>query len=527
MSGRLGFDFGTSNTVIATWDAVTKDTNLVRVREYSTDDPGYGGVPAIPSIVSYDESGETWVGNQVLARSLGSSAATFRWMKRYIALRSPTTKQIRGRPFNYAMAGAEFVTSVLAALSADLSLSDEEIAFTVPVESFEHYEDWLVETAAAAEFRRLRLIDEASAAALGYGTHIQPGDVYVVFDFGGGTLDVSVVIIEEEEAAGPGRRCRVLGKAGAELGGSTIDSWIFQDVVEQSGYATHDPQVRRISAALLWDCERAKIALSTAESASVTGIDPDTGSLISATITRGRLEELLEERDGYRIIDKTVRRALNAATERGYGEDQVKAVLMLGGSSLVPSVQSAVRRMFDKERVQIHRPLDAVARGAAAFVAGADFFDYIQHDYAVRFVDPESGDYQFSILVKRGTHYPTAAPVRKVIKGTYDGQRQLGIAIFELGDGSLSRHGALELVFDASGAARLAPVSVDESTRRREFWMNEESPTFLTADPPATEAEPRFEVSFSVDANKRLLMTSRDLRTDSYTHRDFPVIKLT
>ena len=70
-------------------------------------------------------------------------------------------------------------------------------------------------------------------------------------------------------------------------------------------------------------------------------------------------------------------------------------------------------------------------------------------------------------------------------------------------------------------------MSIDESTRRREFWMNEESPTFLTADPPATEGEPRFEVSFSIDANKRLLMTSRDVRSGSYTHRDFPVIKLT
>ena len=70
------------------------------------------------------------------------------------------------------------------------------------------------------EHRRPRafLIDEASAAALGYGAFITPGDVYLIFDFGGGTLDVAVVLIEEDPSQAAHRRCRVLGKAGAELG---------------------------------------------------------------------------------------------------------------------------------------------------------------------------------------------------------------------------------------------------------------------------------------------------------------------
>lgn len=90
-------------------------------------------------------------------------------------------------------------------------------------QAFEHYENWLSNVAETAGIRRFRLIDEPSAVALGYGAHIQLGDVYLIFDFGGGTLDVAVGLIEESEQSQVGRRCRVLGKAGLDIGGATLD----------------------------------------------------------------------------------------------------------------------------------------------------------------------------------------------------------------------------------------------------------------------------------------------------------------
>ena len=85
--------------------------------------------------------------------------------------------------------------------SLELGLVDEEIAFTVPVEAYEHYTDWIGKVAGESGLSRYRFIDEPSAAALGYGAHVQPGNVYCLFDFGGGTLDVAVVLIEEEAQA--------------------------------------------------------------------------------------------------------------------------------------------------------------------------------------------------------------------------------------------------------------------------------------------------------------------------------------
>ena len=85
----------------------------------------------------------------------------------------------------------------------------------------------------------------------------------------------------------------------------------------------------------------------------------------------------------------------------------------------------------------------------------------------------------------------------------------------------------MELVFDPSGAARLVAVSPDERERRECLWVNEQAPTFLLAEPPGKQGEPRFEVLFNIDGNKRLLITARDLKTDRLSYREHAVVKLT
>lgn len=535
MPGRVGIDFGTSNTVVAVWDAERHEGVPLHLPDYGrqihyrhADKPGEQ-ISVIPSLIHYAPDRRRWLGKQVLNQELYDSPRTFRWMKRYIARRSPVKVRIDGREVSHLEAGGDFLTAVLTFTAAEVNLRDEEVAFTVPVEAFEHYENWLAGVAEAAGMPRLRLLDEPSAAALGYGALVQPGDVYLIFDFGGGTLDVAVVLIEADSDETRGRRCRVLGKAGADLGGATVDQWLFQEVLRQNQRSDAEDEVRKLSRALLIECERAKERLSFQDRAEVRVTDPDNGESLAATFTRSRLEELLDEHDAFRQLDQTIRRALNNARERGYDEDHVKAVLLVGGSSMIPSVQRTVQRIFGRERVLLHRPLDAVARGAAAFVAGIDFFDHIQHDYAIRFIDPKKGDYAYRPLIARGTPYPTTEPVaRLTVKASHDGQEQLGLAIFELGE---RRQGGpesgVELVFDPSGAARVTHLSADEEERRYYFWINEQSPTFLSAEPPALRGEPRFEVEFGIDSNKRLLITARDLKTKRVTHRDYPVVKLT
>jgi molecular chaperone DnaK (HSP70) len=539
MAGRLGVDFGTSNTVLALWDEVAGQASAVRLTDYGRSfGRGADRVPVVPSLIHYTADRRHFLGEQVLARNLYHAPGTFRWMKRYVSNRSPLTMTANGRRVSPLEAGRDFLSTVLAFAAVEMGTEGEEVALTAPVESFEHYENWLGEVAEAAGLSRYRLIDEPSAAALGYGAHIQPGKVYLMFDFGGGTVQAAVVRVQdEEERAATGRTCRVLGKAGDELGGATVDQWIFEELLARNDRRDSDDEVRRISRALLVECERAKETLSAQDHAEISVMDPDTGAVLGVELVRDgaargdrsvvSFEELLDRRELFSRIDRVVRRAVRDASARGYDEDDLAAVLMVGGSSLIPSVRRTMERIFGRDRVLSDRPLDAVARGAAAFAAGTDFYDHIQHDYAVRWFDRQAGRYEYRTCVTAGTSYPSTEPVHSMtVKATHDGQTELGIAIYELGQ----RHGGggnTELVCDPSGAWRVRAVSADDDEDRRRFWVNENSPVFLRADPPVTAGQARFRVEFGIDGNKRLLLTAYDLVSGRLTHRDFPVVKLT
>ena len=530
MPGRLAVDFGTSNTVVAVWDEATQAGRPLHIPGYSRAfAQGADEIPVVPSLIHYAEGSRRWVGDQVRLRNLSSSPGTFRWMKRYVSQRSSRTVRADGRAISSSDAGRDFLSSILLAAAAEANVHDEEIVLTAPVESFEHYEDWLGEVAVYAGLPRFRLIDEPSAAALGHGAHVQPHDVYLIFDFGGGTLDVALVLVEEDVSERAGRRCRVLGKAGADLGGMDIDQFLYEHVLKVNGRGESDDAVLRVSTDLLGQCEAAKERLSFADHAEIGAINPETGAVLACELTRAAFEELLEEHGVYTQVWHTVRRTIKAARESGYDEDHVKAALMVGGGSYIPSVQRLMRSEFG-DRVLLDRPLDAVARGAAAFAAGVDFYDHIQHDYAIRYLRPDRGGYEYYPIVPRGTPYPTAGPMATLtVKASHEGQVQLGLAVMEMGAqrGHESER-RRELVFDPSGAVRVVTVSLGEEESRSMFWMNEDSPTFLRANPPARNSgEERFHVEFAVDGNKRLLITVRDVRTGEQTHRDYPVVKLT
>jgi molecular chaperone DnaK len=534
MPGRLAVDFGTSNTVLAVWSAQQKEGVPLHLAEvgreitYRRGDQGGETISIIPSVIHYAPANRKWLGNQVFKHNLFDSERTFRWMKRYISRRSPVKTRVDDRDISPADAGCDFLSVLLTLAAGEIKLQEEEVAFTVPVEAFEHYENWLREVVEAAGIHRFRVIDEPSAAALGYGVPIQPGDVYLIFDFGGGTLDVAIVLIEEVKDEVGGRRCRVLGKAGADIGGATIDGWLFAEILRQNACSDADETVRPLSRLLLSECERAKERLSFQEEAPIRVTHPESGKVIEGLLTRRTLEELFDAHGAFTQIDRTIRRALMDSRERGYDEGQVKSVLMVGGSSLIPAVQQIVQRIFGRDRVRLQRPLDAVARGAAAFVAGIDFYDHIQHDYAIRSVVPPKGEYEYRRIVSRGTPYPTHEPLTRItVKASHDGQTQLGLAIFELGEkGLATERSGVELVFDPHGSARLRNLSPEEEERRYYFWINEHNPTFLNADPSALKGEPRFGVEFGIDANKRLLITVQDLKTKNWVLRNHPVVQL-
>lgn len=154
MTGKVGLDFGTSNTVVAVWNGFEGEAyHLPDYGRFYAPDPHLSPTPNIPSLIHYDAQRQ-WIGNQVLQQNLYKSPRTFRWMKRYIAQRSQRALQLNGRTISAADAGRDFLTAVLIALRTELELDPEtEIACCTPIEAFEHYENWLLDTVRATGFR--------------------------------------------------------------------------------------------------------------------------------------------------------------------------------------------------------------------------------------------------------------------------------------------------------------------------------------------------------------------------------------
>lgn len=528
MSQSFAIDFGTCNTILARWDPVLEKGLSCPLSDYSRSfAQGKDEVFLIPSIIHFDQDGARYIGNQVIDKELYASNHTFRWMKRYIGNRSPIQMRFKNFDVTPAIAGKAFLSALVQNAAAEWNLEpDTEWVFTVPVDSFEHYENWLSGITSDLGFARFRLIDEPSAAALGYGITIQPGRVFLLFDFGGGTMHAAVVLIEREENLASGRRCRILGKAARPIGGATIDQWLYEFYTSTCSIDRSGSAFFGVSNSVLASCEVVKEQLSHVDKVCLpiqTGKD---SAMPPIEVTKDQFEEILDEHDLFSSIQQCTRAAIALSRDHGYDEEMIDSVILVGGSCQIPAVQKFFKQTFGRDRVFCDRPMDAVAGGAASFAAGIDFYDHIQHDYAIRYLNREKGGYDYQPIVRRGAHYPTAGPVASlVVKASYSGQTRLGIAVIEMGKPAKGP-APVEIVFDPSGAACLAAPTPYEIEQRSFFWMNENNPTFLIADPPAQEGEPRFDVTFAIDSNKRLTIHARDLHTGRLVLADYPVVKL-
>ena len=526
MAGRVAIDFGTSNTVVASWDHIRQQGIPVQINELGhavalNDEL----LLATPSLIHYG-SGERLYGNQVLERNLAHSARSFQWMKRYLAAPNSDRRDIDGQQVLHANAAEDFLTRFINAAKQELSIAeDEEVAFSIPVESFEHYSNWLEQIASRAGLKNIRFVDESTAVALGYSARLFPDEACLVFDFGAGFLNVSIIRQEAETDEAP-QRCRVLSKAGSALSGSVIDEWIFQDIIQHHGYNLDDPEIQAISRLLLAECENLKERLSLQESSTITVVNPLDGTELTCAYSRTRLEQLLAERGAFALIEQILRNTLAEAQEQGTSEDKVKLVLMVGGSSLIPSVQHLVREIFGKERVRVERPFDAVARGAAAFIAGAALEDYLQHDYELRFRNVTSQQFENKSLISKGTRYPSNSAVATLkIKAINDGQEDFWMQICELSRSEAICAGDIEICFDELGNARLNSISPEERENRRIFWLNEAKPTFIRVETPVAKGDECFDLRFSIDANRHLLLSTQDLKSGRLLQENYPVIK--
>ena len=535
MTARIGIDFGTANTVVARWDEARGRGEPVPLDGVDLSRAAGSGVTqrVVPSLVAYSHtSQQRWLGAQVTARPellSDPDVTVFQSTKSNVTGRAiDVARTVGDRKITARAAATQFLGDVTALAVLNVGAEDLEIVATAPVEAFDTYRDWLVrEVGAGIGGARLRVVDEATAAAVGYSARMSPGDVFCVVDFGAGTLDVSVVRVEDP-AGTAGAGVRAIAKVGLDLGGNHIDALLAEHTAAEARLPHGDPLTyNRVFRNLLLAAESAKVALTDGVETEIAATDPVTGKAYRAGLDRPRFERLLRDKDVLGRVNRALRKALENAAAKGYPADGFAGVFLVGGTCLIPAVQDLVHLQFEPDRVHLDRPLEAVAAGAAGIAGGRELHDHIQHDYAIRHVAARSGAYEYETLVEAGTPYPTAEPVKSItIKAIHHGQRRLGLAIHELTHATGGGGADLEIVFDARGGARTVPVTAQQRQERSSLWLNEDSPTFLEADPPAAAGVDRFRLDFHIDAQKRLTVSAFDIERRRWVLDGHPVVQL-
>jgi molecular chaperone DnaK (HSP70) len=241
MAHKFAIDFGTTNSVAARWDSDKEDVEIINIPDIS-DTEDKNRPPVVPSLFYVNNATDNTftVGQAVRNQGLTIQRDNrlFRNFKRgIVASKAPEPREIDGKKFGDLQAGEFFVKELLKKMpygNDDI----EQLVLTTPVASFEGYLAWLNDIIDDIAPNKLRIVDESTAAALGYSV-TKPGAVVLVFDFGGGTLDLSLVQLPEhrEKTGGflhklRGRNpnqhsAKVIAKAGRIIGGSDIDQWIL------------------------------------------------------------------------------------------------------------------------------------------------------------------------------------------------------------------------------------------------------------------------------------------------------------
>jgi molecular chaperone DnaK (HSP70) len=519
----IAIDFGTSNTVVARWNVATQQPETLTLPDLSwrmAQNP-----PLIPSLVYVEDAaaGQITAGQAVRDRGLDLSndPRFFRNFKRGIGSTvQGFLPELDGQTLNFEQVGSLFLSQVVHGIH-EIPLPIDSLVFTVPVDSFEAYRHWLGQVSQSWQVDRVQMVDEPTAAALGYGMADQ--ELLLVIDFGGGTLDLSLVRLDvsrqsrqtsqkplgfilkwgdknlAETSGQRVRTARVLAKAGQALGGADIDNWVV-DHFKTTQELTPSPLITRLA-------ERLKIQLSLQQQTSEVYFNDRTFESYELTLDRQDLEQILRQHQFFERLDDSMMQLLQQARRQGIERSDVNAVLLVGGTAQMPALQQWVQRYFEVAQIRSDRPFEAIALGALQLDQGLELKDFLYHSYGIRYWDRRQNCHNWHPLIQAGQPYPMSNPVELVLGASVDNQPSIELILGELGTAQVG----IEVYFDGnrlvtrtltSGQTCVQPLNDREGGR-----------TIAQLDPLGHPGSDRVKVQLYVDQQRFLRMTVEDLLT--------------
>jgi molecular chaperone DnaK (HSP70) len=539
----IAIDFGSSNTVIARWNIATNQPETLIFENLNRPAPLNGLVPSLV-YVRDAEAEIVEIGQRVIDQGKErSQPRLFNQIKRRLVAQVNFVPKLDGVKITPEWLGNQFLRELSKELRSQ-QIFASEIILTAPVQAYEKYLRWLEESSTeifapnlpTLQKPRIRILDEPTAAALGYGA-IAPSALVLVIDFGGGTLDLSLVRLPRSENVakwgeqiGVNRsewtehKAEAIAKTGYTIGGEDIDQWLVQDYLE-SREDIADPNAVINLSILKFLMERIKVTLSETEIASEIFFDLATQSAIEISYTRSQLEKLLERKGFYRVLQSAIDELINRAFNKGILKGDIKHILLVGGCTLIPSVCTFVEDYFKMGKVYSHKPFEAIAHGALLLSQGVSLEDYLFHSYAIRYWDRSAEQWKYQPLFRRGQVYPTRRPVELILRATQPNQSEIALTIGELESRPI---GAAEVSFDGDRIVMQFDQKAKDTFQPLQSDANGEgSPQAIAMLDPLGQPDcDRLKVLFSISDKRELLVTAIDLLTQRQLLTDYPVAKL-
>ncbi|WP_293353994.1 MULTISPECIES: Hsp70 family protein [unclassified Microcoleus] len=559
----VAIDFGTSNTVVCILNPDTQTPETLRLGEMSRifktnkSNPDVREIPVVPTLVFVKNAGELLLGEKVRSQRLGQSQPDrfFKAFKRDLAADyQPPARNIDGESYTPESVAEQFIRTIWKQLYQQ-NIQPDKLIFTVPVGAFERYLDWFRDLAESLGVEEVQLIDESTAAALGYAVQ-RPGSLVLVVDFGGGTLDLSLVrtavtpplppLIKggrnfdpslskgetnlapplskgetnlapplskgETNLAPPlskgglgGVRAEVLAKSDAYVGGEDIDIWIVEDYLRQIGSSR--AEVGGVGwQNLLEIAEKLKIQVSQVNEAKESWFDDENFMSHDLVLNRDQLEEILESRQLLEQLREALDEVLSIALGKGIGKADIEQVLLVGGTSMIPAVSNLVVSYFGRQKVKTDKPFEAVAHGALALTQLASVDDYLRHTYAIRLWEPYAKAYTYSPIFSKEMKYPCESSEELTLQVAIEGQREIRLDIGEVAEVSQA-----EVTFNEKG--QMTSSLLNKHSDFRSLESHHQQVCVAHLNPPGVLGIDRVSVSFEVDERRVLLATVRDLLT--------------